>query len=229
MTRERFTRRAPEFGPITCPLCGSHDELERLTAFGREFVECALCRLTYLLPSHLLPDDDERARYETHRNDPADAGYRAFLERLRAPLVKRLEPGDEGLDYGSGPGPALSVMLEESGFPTAIYDPFFADDPVVLRRWYDFITCTETAEHFHHPGAELDRLDRLLRPGGWLGIMTTPRSDDTDFRSWWYARDPTHVCFYRLETMRWIAERFAWDLEQEAPTVFLFHKRPSGA
>jgi hypothetical protein len=43
-------------------------------------------------------------------------------------------------------------MLAEAGHAMALYDPFFRPDPAALERDYDFITCTETAEHFHHPG-----------------------------------------------------------------------------
>jgi hypothetical protein len=171
----------------------------------------------------------ERARYEQHQNDPADQDYRAFLRRLVSPLVERLPPGAEGLDYGAGPGPTISVMLEELGHPTAVYDPYFAPDTGVLERTWDFITCTETAEHFFSPRAELDRLDALLRPGGWLGIMTEMRDPDRPFVSWWYVRDPTHVCFYERATMEWIANAYGWSLEQPHRNVFLCRKPDAAA
>jgi len=167
---------------------------------------------------------EERARYETHRNDPGDEGYRAFLNRLAEPLAERLRPGAEGLDYGSGPGPTLSVILEEQGFRMAIYDPFFAPDESALARTYDFITCTETAEHFFDPAAEFIRLDRLLRPGGWLGVMTQKLDDAPPLDQWRYARDPTHVCFYHSATMRWIAAHFRWELRFPARNVVFFRK-----
>ncbi|HSH45355.1 MAG TPA: methyltransferase domain-containing protein [Longimicrobiales bacterium] len=182
-----------------------------------------MCALAWVPPEHRLDAAAERARYETHENDPADPGYRQFLDRLASPLIQRLRPGDQGLDYGSGPGPTLSLMLAEAGFPTAIYDPFFASDPTPLTRAYRFITCTETVEHFYQPAGELDRLDSLLKPGGLLAVMTRPR-DGEDLESWWYARDPTHVCFYHSRTMRWIAESRGWALERPHPHVFLFRK-----
>lgn len=166
----------------------------------------------------------ERARYDTHENDPGDPRYRAFLDRLREPLMPLLAPGAEGLDYGSGPGPALALMLEEAGFPMSLYDPFFAPDPAALGRTYDFITCTETVEHFFAPDQEFSRLDALLRPGGWLGIMTQMRDEAQSFESWWYVRDPTHVCFYHPTTIRWVAERYGWELTGPRPTVWLFRK-----
>jgi hypothetical protein len=62
-----------------------------------------------------------------------------------------------------------------------------------------------------------------LRPGGWLGMMTEILGDDAGFPGWRYARDPTHVCFYRPETFRWIARRYGWELEFAGPTVVLLH------
>ncbi len=162
-------------------------------------------------------------RYETHNNDPSDERYRAFLRRVTTPLIKRLERPATGLDYGAGPGPTLSVMMEEQGFDMAIYDPFFAPRLDALARKYDFVTCTETAEHFHAPSAEFERLYGLLKPGGWLAVMTQ-WADDKDFRQWSYARDVTHVCFYREETMAWIADRFDYRLEIPRRDIALFRK-----
>lgn len=209
---------------VSCPLCGG-DEPEPFRELGGGwYYRCATCALVFLDPRNRLTAPEERARYETHENDPSDPGYRAFLDRLGAPLVARLTPGAEGLDYGSGPGPTLSVMLEERGFTMSVYDPFFSPDAGVLERSYDFVTCTETAEHFFEPGRELDRLDGLLRDGGWLGVMTSVLTDDIVFEDWWYVRDPTHVCFYAPDTLEWIAHRYGWTLERPGPNVALFHK-----
>jgi hypothetical protein len=50
-------------------------------------------------PAEHLDPGEERARYDEHENDPHDPAYRAFLERVAAPLAERLEPGARGLDY----------------------------------------------------------------------------------------------------------------------------------
>lgn len=218
------TRRSLRAG-AQCPLCEAHAHAF-VTVDGRRYLRCPRCLLTFLHPAQRLSHEAEHARYLTHRNDPDDPGYRAFLDRVATPLGERLAPGAEGLDYGSGPGPTLSVMLAERGFPTADFDPFFAADPAPLQRKWDFVTCTETAEHFFHPGAEFARLHQLLRPGGLLAVMTRPLDDDAGFAEWWYRRDPTHVAFYRPETFRWIEGRWPWTLESPAPTVFLF-RRPA--
>jgi hypothetical protein len=207
-----------------CPLCGGVRAAELCSVHGKDYLECADCRLIFLQPEQRLDAKAERAHYLSHENDPRDLRYRAFLGRLAQPLVERLKAGAEGLDYGAGPGPTLSVMLEEQGFRVALYDPFFAPDEAVLCRTYDFITCTEVAEHFYAPGEELLRLDRLLRPRAWLGLMTEWVPEARDFADWYYVRDPTHVCFYRAETLDWIANRFGWFVESPQRNVVLFRK-----
>jgi taurine dioxygenase len=66
--------------------------------------------------------------------------------------------GRGGWIMAADPGPALAAMLREAGHEVALYDPFFAPDPAPLAAIYDFVTCTETAEHFHDPRAEFARL-----------------------------------------------------------------------
>lgn len=195
-----------------CVLCGGGAELYG-EAWARTYLRCGLCELTFLTPAQRPDAAVERARYDTHRNDPADAGYRRFLDRVARPLVQRLPPPARGLDYGSGPGPTLSVMLEEQGYHVRLYDPYYAPDDDVLSGEYDFVTCTETAEHFFDPAAEFSRLASLLRPGGWLGVMTELLHDDVEFSTWWYVRDLTHVCFYRERTFEWIAARHGMALD----------------
>ncbi len=166
----------------------------------------------------------ELEQYLQHNNDPDDPQYRKFLSRLLTHLTPNLTDGASGLDYGAGPGPTLSIMLEERGFNMNIYDPFFAPDPDVLNQVYDFITCTEAVEHFFNPAYEFARLDSMLKPGGWLGIMTMMLTSDIKFEDWWYHREPTHVSFYQQETMQWIANQFKWDVIFPQRNVILFRK-----
>jgi SAM-dependent methyltransferase len=215
--------------PQPCPLCEAGETFLFHRNDQREFRRCRACRLTFVPASHHLGRADELARYRTHQNRPDDPAYRAFLDRLAQHLAPKLEPGASGLDYGSGPGPTLSVMLEEQGFAMRLYDPFFAPDERALRETYDFITCTETVEHFARPAAEFGLFARLLRPGGWLGVMTQLLENDETFPGWWYHRDPTHIAFYRPETMRWIAARHHWRIETPSPSVTLFHRAAESA
>ncbi len=205
-----------------CPLCRSAQTKRFLQDDTREYRRCPDCALTFVPAAFHLSSEDEYARYQTHQNNPNDVKYRAFLNRLVRHLVSELPPAAKGLDYGSGPGPTLSVMLEEQGFAMRNYDPYFTSDPSVFRETYDFITCTETIEHFTYPGHEFETFQRLLRSDGRLGVMTQILENDAMFPGWWYRNDPTHICFYRPETMQWIATRFNWQLTFPAANVAIF-------
>ena len=204
---------------LVCPLCRAPTISTPIILHARRYHDCTACGLIHLDPADRLAREAERAHYATHQNDPSDAGYRAFLDRLVLPLVARLSPGATGLDYGSGPGPTLSVMLSERGFPTTDYDPFFAPDAAALAVMYDFITCTETVEHFHHPAAEFARLAAMLRPGGVLAIMTELVHADRALAEWRYLRDPTHVSLYRARTFTWLAQHLGLRLDVPQPNV----------
>lgn len=193
---------------------------------GRDYWRCDACEATFVPPAQRPTVAVERAEYLLHRNAPDDPGYLRFLARLADPLLQRLPPAAEGLDYGCGPGPALAAVLRAAGHRVALYDPLFAPDTAALARSYDFVTCTEVVEHFHDPAAEFVRLDALLRPGGWLGVMTCFQTEDARFAGWHYRRDPTHVVFYRERTFRHIAQRFGWHCEVPCKDVVLMHKPP---
>jgi hypothetical protein len=191
-----------------------------------DYWRCGACAATFLAATQRPGRQAEREHYQLHENDPADARYRRFLNRLARPLLERLPPGQHGLDYGCGPGPALAQMLGEAGHQVELYDPFFFPGRSALSRSYDFITCTETAEHFHRPAEEFARLTAMIRPHGWLAIMTCFQADDGRFADWHYRRDPTHVVFYREETFRFVARQYGWRCEIPAKDVVLM-RRPA--
>ena len=195
---------------------------------GQDYWRCGYCEARFLDPRQRMTAAEERRHYLTHENDPGDSGYRRFLSKLSVPLLARLEPERNGLDFGCGPGPALPAMLREAGHAMAVYDPFFAPDKAVFERCYDFITCTEVLEHLYDPADVLNQLDGLLRPGGWLGLMTSFQTDDALFATWRYRSEPTHVVFYRETTLRLIAAARGWFCEIPVKDVALMRK-PAGS
>lgn len=159
-----------------------------------------------------------------HENSPADQAYRRFLGRLFEPLNSRLELNSRGLDFGSGPGPTLSVMFKEAGHSVAIYDPHYSPDKRPLGVQYDFVTCTEVVEHFRNPCEDLNRLWSCVRPGGVLGVMTKLVIDADAFSTWHYKNDQTHVGFFSRETFQWLAKKWFAQLEVIGRDVMIFSK-----
>ena len=168
---------------------------------------------------------DEKAIYDHHENSPLDSKYRHFLSRLFEPINLRLSANSSGLDFGSGPGPTLSIMFEEAGHEMQIYDPYYASDETVLTAKYDFVTASEVVEHLCQPITDLQRMWNCVRPGGTLGIMTrrTPAAV-ADFDNWHYTKDPTHVSFYGDTTFAWLADHWNAKLNLLENDVVLLHK-----
>ncbi|WP_275097996.1 class I SAM-dependent methyltransferase [Sedimenticola hydrogenitrophicus] len=211
---------------MPCPLCRHGHTVFYHQDERRPYRQCGRCRLVFVPPAYRLSPTVEKAHYDLHDNDPGDPGYRRFLSRLFEPMRERVAPPARGLDFGSGPGPTLSLMFAEAGYDMAIYDPFYAPDGRVLQRTYDFITASEVAEHLYAPGEVLTRLWNLLRPGGWLGLMTKLVSDQGAFANWHYKLDPTHVCFFSLETFAWWAGRNGCEADFIGTDVILLRKPP---
>jgi SAM-dependent methyltransferase len=210
--------------PVACPLCGAATDAPWRETTG-VYRHCPRCDLVSRDPATWLDAAAERAYYGTHENRLDDPGYRRFLAQLAEPMMARLAPGARGLDYGCGAAPALAAMFTEAGFPTVGYDPFFAADARVLETRHDFVVCTEVLEHMHEPRRDLARLDALLVPGGWLGLMTEARPPMADFSRWHYHRDPTHVGFHSETSLRWIAACFDWQVVALDRRVTLLRKR----
>jgi SAM-dependent methyltransferase len=180
--------------------------------------------LIFTHSDYLPVPDVEREEYDTHQNSPSDSGYRNFLSQAMNPLMKFLSPGDQGLDYGSGPGPTLHLMLQEQGYRMDIYDPFFHPDDAVFNKKYDFITCTEVAEHMHDPLNDLNKVFSLLKKGGYLCVMTKLFNPGDDFTVWRYKDDRTHVVFYSEYTFKWLAEQWKAPVSFYAGNVMIFKK-----
>ena len=212
---------------MRCPLCARADTRDFVTAGGVDYLRCDHCLFTWMHPDFLPTVEEEKAQYDLHDNRVDSYHYRKFLSRLAYPLMNSLEPGARGLDFGCGQGPALAAMMNEAGFPTSIHDPIYYPDPEPLARTHDFITCTEVVEHLHQPRPVFEHLNSMLNAGGILAVMTRWLTEDDAFADWRYRRDPTHVCFYRIETLEWLAGHFRWTVEFPARNVAFFRREGS--
>ena len=209
---------------MICNTCRSDAASSFKTLDNKTYWSCNVCGCKYLDKSFFIDPVEEKQRYLEHNNKIGDKQYRAFLSKLSEPLKEKLSLGSYGLDFGCGTGPALADMLTKDGFMVALYDPFFYPDKGVLSQQYDFITCTETAEHFYDPFKEFNTLNDLLKPGGWLGVMTSFLTSDEKFENWYYRRDPTHVTFYCEKTFQVIASQRNWKCEIKSKDIVLLQK-----
>ena len=209
---------------MKCIVCHSSAIHDFVTFDLKRYWKCQNCEAKFLDKRHFLQNDDEREHYTNHENRIDDPYYRRFLDKLKKPLDQLLLPGDVGLDYGCGNGPALADMFRKDGFEVDLYDPFFFPDKTIFNRKYDFITCTETVEHFNDPFQEFAKINSLLKAGGKLGLMTCFSTSDDAFESWHYRRDPTHVVFYNERTFKVISSQRQWICDIPLKNIVLISK-----
>jgi len=206
---------------VNCLLCSHPAEDYHGVAY-----KCPQCFLVFKNPSLHLNAEDEGLRYSHHQNNVEDEGYKNFLNRLLNPLSDFLPSHFTALDFGCGPGPAVSVLLAEKGGTVFNYDPVFSADFSLLEKQFDVVTSTEVVEHFKVPAHDWKVLVSVVKPGGFLAIMTQFLKEDIDYNKWWYKNDPTHVVFYSQKTFSFLEDSFGLErLFDDNNSVIIFRKK----
>ena len=179
---------------------------------GNLFWECPECGFISRDRHQLLTSEQERDRYLLHNNTPDDRGYVRYLERvIQELIIPHLDSNAVVLDFGSGPVPVLSRMLQDGGFHVVSYDKYFAADESYTEHRYDGIILLEVLEHIIDPVTLLQHLHRLLVDEGCLIIRT--QLVPGRFTEWWYKEDRTHVSFFSERTIPLLASRCGYELE----------------
>ena len=209
---------------IACPLCKSTNSSKFYKDKFREYLCCASCDFVFVPKAYHLSKTEEKLRYDTHNNNPYDDRYRGFLSQLLKPLLERIPEKSSGLDFGSGPGPTLSLMLEEYGHTMELYDKFYADNDSVFDKKYDFITATEVLEHLSEPMEEISRLSGILSNQGYLAVMTQILTSQIDFSSWYYKNDPSHIGFFTKKSLNFLASYLNIEVSFVSERVVFFKK-----
>ncbi len=205
-----------------CPLCQSSHITPYFKNKDSAYLICPNCDLVFAPKQYHLSESAEKNRYDSHQNNPSDKHYREFLSKVFIPVMDYIKPNDKGLDFGSGPGPTLSVMFEEKGYKMDLFDKFYANNPLIFNNKYDFITATEVFEHLKEPDIHLKKIRNIMSKTAVLAVMTKMRNDDIDFSSWYYKDDPTHICFFSKNTMRYLGKVWDTDVKFYEDDVVLF-------
>lgn len=197
---------------LNCPLCkNAKNNTPVKGADTRQYYHCSNCDLVFVPPSFYLSSEAEKKRYQFHQNNIEDVGYVAFLNKAIQPALPFLNNKMKGLDYGCGPNPTLSKLLLKEDIKCDDYDLYFFPELNTVSK-YDFIFATECFEHFFQPEKELNNISNLLNERGLLIIMTEQWQTIKYFASWYYPKDPTHVCFYHTNTFKFIAKKFKFEI-----------------
>jgi hypothetical protein len=210
---------------MTCPLCKSIETSERLFAQKKYFRHCKNCDLIFMELEYLISEvEDEKRRYLYHENTVESTGYVTFLSRAIDPSLKYFNCNFRGLDFGCGPNSVLSQLLINYGFACDYYDPIFFPE-INSSIKYDFYFCNREFRAFYNPLIEIELITRILSKNGILTIMTELHKGLTRFCDWYYLKDDTHVCFYSLETFKYIQKVHGFKLlETDNHRVIILRK-----
>lgn len=210
---------------IKCKLCGgSVNKFEFMNIKDRIYYKCENCFLIFIDNSCLLDSNEEKSRYLLHNNSIEQKGYRDFLYQAIDPALSYINRSMTGLDYGCGPGPALSELLKREGFSCSNYDPVFFPNIDITQK-YDYIFSTECFEHFYNPKNDIDKIYSLLKKDGILIVMTKFWNNDVVSKNWYYPLDPTHVSFYNSKTFEYISAEWNFKILHDDKTSVIILKK----
>jgi hypothetical protein len=209
---------------LDCPLCSSAFSANNsIIAARRKFYHCNNCDLIFADKAFIPSPEKEKQRYDHHQNSMDDTAYLQFLNQALSPALDFLNPSHIGLDYGCGKNTVLSHLLAKHDIKCDNYDIFYF--PVLENKMYDFVFCTETAEHFSLPKIDFENIVAHLKKGGFFILMTEFWNNELDFSNWYYVRDFTHLSFYHLNTIKYIAQKFNLSIVfNDAKRVVIFIK-----
>lgn len=208
---------------MNCPLCQSPSN-HFYSQNTREFYFCSTCFAVFLDNKNYFSEKEEQKHYENHNNDIFDKGYQQFASPITNAIQRDFKPQHQGLDYGSGTNSVIVKMLKDSAYHILEYDPFFSNTISLLNQQYDYISCCEVMEHFHHPKKEFEKLYNLLLPNGKLYCMTDLFDETKNFDTWYYKNDHSHVFFYHAKTIAWIAKTIGFSNYSIEGRLILFEK-----
>lgn len=210
---------------MNCSLCSNSQLSLFYDSSLHRFFSCDGCAALIRDPATYLDKKQELERYLTHNNDVEDTGYQNFVQPVVNQVLEHFMADRHlGLDYGAGPGPVITKLLNDKGYKLNLYDPFFWPDTAVLKKSYDYIVCCEVMEHFNNPKEEFAKLFKLLKPGGQLICKTDLYNSDINFEKWYYKNDPTHVIIYQIATLDWICQNFGWNKVAVNERTIVFYK-----
>ncbi len=210
-----------------------------------QVVECRECGFRYLNPR---PCSDEIGRYyqseeyishDAKKGDLFSRAYRLARRisiRRKYTVVSRTAKPATLLDYGCGTGEFLrycqmkgvkvtgiepnekarNFAIEQYGIP--VIASLAGLDPAA--GLYDCITLWHVLEHVHDLDGTLEKITRILTPGGTL-VIAVPNCLSGDARKYgefWAAYDvPRHLYHFTPGTLRRLMERHGFTVQQTLP------------
>lgn len=212
---------------MKCIICDCDTKMFDDPQLQKQYHYCQNCDCISLDTIYCLSLEKENSLYNNHQNSLKNEGYVQMFENFLDYFWNDLTCKDKSLDFGSGPTPVLSQLLQKRGVQVDCYDKFYQPIKCFENQTYDFITSTEVFEHLDDPLTTLLLLAKHLRPQGIFAIMTLfHQNDQAHFLTWWYRRDPTHITFYTPKTLEVLANQCGLDVvKTDGKRIVVLKKR----
>lgn len=200
--------------PIECKICGSKTEVYYDKQFDIDYFHCTKCEFIQMDMEKKVSFNEERKVYDLHKNSLEDEGYIKMFNNFLEKAVINFVTKGEALDFGSGPEPVLSQFIKRDyNFEIENYDLHYQPEKIYRDKKYDLILSTEVLEHIDNPLEVFELIYNHLKKGGYFAFMTILHyNNESEFLKWWYRRDKTHISFYSLETLKFIANKFGFEI-----------------
>ena len=217
---------------VTCNLCGGCDEAQLFVKESLRIVRCRQCGLVYVNPR--LPQSEIAQQYNesyyTAGSYPDYLGERAGYEQTferRLVEIERLVPPSRILDVGCAFGFFLNVAekrgWEAHGIDLSPVGCRYATEQLGLRAtcctldqagfpsgFFDVVIMNDTFEHLADPTYDLRQAWQVLRPGGFLFLVTQDSSRlivRLLGRRWAQYKPREHLYYFAARTLRGILEK----------------------
>jgi hypothetical protein len=190
----------------------------------RNFFLCPGCQLIFVPDDEWISVDDEKKRYLNHHNTIDNIGYVKFLEEIAAVVSDNVKIPSRIIDFGSGQSAVLTQILRRNGYGCVPYDPNFDLKLDESGPIYDSIILCEVIEHLRDINSDLAFIKGLLKKTGSILVRTKLYPENKEsFTKWWYNKDLTHINFFNLATLNFIAGKMDRTLCSSGfPDIFLF-------
>ncbi|HYO88898.1 MAG TPA: class I SAM-dependent methyltransferase, partial [Candidatus Limnocylindrales bacterium] len=229
--------------PVPCNLCGSMDTQPFCPENGRSLVQCQNCGLVYVSPrpdahelyalygeSYFHNDDSGTVGYTNYIHDEANI-RKTFQRRLKR--VERFATPGRLLDVGCAAGFFLSEAQargwEPNGLDVSHFAATYTRDRFGIPAQqgslldldypdasFDMVTMWDVIEHVPDPAAHIQKIARLLPPGGHFALATPDVASLpaklTGKRWVGYKLQEEHVYYFSAATLSAMLDKAGFDV-----------------
>jgi len=189
-----------------------------------DYNQCTKCGFvqsvahTMMADEHLADLNKVEHAYQSTNLNALDPRWQSRI-RNQADVIDdaemgKLIPYGEWVDYGCGSGALSAAVQEVCGLVLKKYDrevppsPGYLTDAQMVNHSFDFVISTSLFEHLTRR-EELDRINRLVRRKGVLGIHTLVCEKVPQDPTWFYLQ-PAHASFFTNRAMQLLFEQWGY-------------------